>query len=110
MGVPRRAALLSGLSAAVGSVLVKLALQQEGPLKLLLLALALAANALMMRYLALGMEGSATTAAAVVLTSSANFVFSGALAYLLLGEPLGLRWVAGVALIAAGTALCASDE
>ena len=114
-----RASLLGGANAALGSVVAKMAFddrflvrhvfggEQAGTLAVLGvrglgLALMLALNAMLFRFLALGMDQAGSTVSVTAMVSATNFVLSGFFGWLLFGELISASWLLGSMLMVVG--------
>jgi drug/metabolite transporter (DMT)-like permease len=117
-----RASVLAGLNASLASVAGKIAFDERflvsvvfhgiAPSSSVLLvsrALAvvvlLALNALLFRFVAVGMSKSASSVEVTAVVCAVNFLFSGLFGWLLFGETLSWLWFVGASLLAVGVAL-----
>ncbi len=65
----------------------------------------LALNALLFRFVALGMSRAEASVQVTAIVCAVNFLLSGLFGWLLFGEALSLRWGAGAVLLVAGVGL-----
>ena len=121
-----RVSLLGGANAAMGSAVAKMAFDDrflqrllwgEQPsvvvvwvVRLVGVVAMLGLNAMLFRFLALGMDQSASTVSVTAIVSASNFIFSGLLGWGLFGEVISSQWLLGSICMIAGVFLLHSGE
>ena len=117
-----RFSMLAGLNASLASVAGKVAFDRDflvsavfggtAPAPAVLLAARgaavaalLALNALLFRFVALGMSRAEGSVQVTAIVCAVNFLLSGVFGWLLFGEALSLRWALGAVLMVAGIGL-----
>lgn len=117
-----RASLLAGLNASLASVagkiafderfLVSVVFQGVAPSSSVLLAsravavvLLLGLNALLFRFVAVGMSKSASSVEVTAIVCAVNFLFTGLFGWLLFHETITWMWLLGAGLLVAGVSL-----
>ncbi len=121
-----RAAVLAGLNASLAAVagkvafdetfLVELVFGGSPPAAVLLgvravaVVALLALNALLFRFVALGMSRAEASVQVTGIVCAVNFLLSGLFGWLLFGEQLSARWALGAGLLVAGVWLLSSSD
>lgn len=117
-----RASVLAGLNASLASVAGKVAFDDRflvsfvfggvAPSSSLLLCaravaviLLLSLNAMLFRFVALGMSKSASSVEVTAVTCAVNFLCTGLFGALLFNEAITMTWVVGAGLLAFGISL-----
>jgi uncharacterized membrane protein len=97
-------AIASGIFAAGASSLSKLALQQS----FFIFILVLLSNYLMFRYYTLALQQD-TTIKVVTINTASNILSTGIFGFLLFGEAITIKWVAGSIFIGIGSIILNRD-